>query len=274
MAAGAKNLEQIMLFTEAGLLPPGSAICDIGVTQLQGAAIDWAITSFLDYYARVGESKSAADLAPGEIEQLANRGFAGDLFELAGFSYVALDIFHAKNTILFDLNAHRPGPKLKQAFDLVLNLGTTEHVVNQLAAQSTIYDLAKVDGIIYHDLPMSGYFGHGYFKYDPQFFLDLASANDCDLVLNRLSAGHRQTPPQGLAPTDWRDFGMEVAVRRRSDRPLRLPLETSTSLAVDPAFATSLSDYVEPIGTQEIEYAPIGPGGYDEDQKRAADGTR
>lgn len=262
MGAGAKNLEQIMLLTERGLLPPGGRVCDIGTSELQGQAIAEGAASFLDYYARKGGG-GPASAPPETLAAFANRGFLGDLFTLAGFEYVALDIFQAPRTVLFDLNAHEPGPGLAGTFDLVLNFGTTEHVVNQYLAHRTIYDLLKVGGVAYHDLPMSGYAGHGYFKYDPQFFLDLARANGAEVVLDRLSIGHRAPSPTGLDPdaqVEWRDYGVEIAMARREAGPLRLPLETSTSLAVDPAFATATSDMVRPASGLAVRYATIeGP---------------
>lgn len=90
-----------------------------------------------------------------------------------GFKYCALDIFDAEDTILFDLNLHEVPKNLHQQFDLVTNFGTTEHVINQLLAMKTIHNLAKSGGIIYHDLPMSGYHYHGYFSYTPLFFFQL-----------------------------------------------------------------------------------------------------
>lgn len=258
MGAGAKNLEQIMLLTETGVLKPGGRVCDIGASELQGPAIPEAVRCFLDYYAQRGSGPAAADVPEDVLDKLSSQGFLADLFLLAGFEYVALDIFHARNTILFDLNAHKPGPALKGRFDLVLNFGTTEHVVNQYQAHKTIYDLLAIGGVAYHDLPMSGYFAHGYFKYDPQFLLDIAAANGCDVVLNRIMTGAEQPTPAGLisvSAVDWRDFGVECAMVRREAGELRLPLETSTSLAVDPAFATAISDAAEPAGELAIAYA-------------------
>jgi SAM-dependent methyltransferase len=261
MGVGAKNLEQIMLLTERGLLPAGGAICDIGASELQGAAIPEGIRSFLDYYARAGAGRASQDVAPEVLEALANRGFLGDLMILAGFEYKALDIFQAPNTILFDLNAHEPGPALVGRFDLVLNFGTTEHVVNQYLALRTIYDLLKVGGVAYHDLPMSGFSGHGYFKYDPQLFVDLARANAAEVVIDRLTAGHEAPQPSRLArgaQVSWRDYGVEFAMRRTQAAPMRLPLETSTSLAaVDPAFATAHSDSVRPAERQAVVYESL-----------------
>lgn len=262
MAAGAKNLEQIMLFTERGLLTPGGRICDIGASQLKGDAAAWAAASFLDYFAsRPGGGRSSAEVGDGAIAAIADGGFLGELLELAGFDYVALDIFHAKNTILFDLNAHEPGPGLAGRFDLVLNFGTTEHIFNQHLAQKTIFDLLKVGGIAYHDLPMSGYFRHGYFKYDPQFFQDLARANGCATVLERMILGGLQVTPDGLegANAPWHDYGLEFAMTRASAEPMRLPLETSTSLDVDAAFAQASSDLVRPARPLTIVYAAVSP---------------
>jgi hypothetical protein len=259
MGASSKNLEQIMLLTEAGLLPVNGRICDIGATELHGDSLLEGTASFLDYYAaRGGGGPRGWELSPEICDDLTAGGFLGALLKLAGFKYVALDIFEAPDTILFDLNAHEPGPGLARSFDLVLNFGTTEHVVNQYLAHRTIYDLLTLGGVAYHDLPMSGYANHGYFKYDPQFLRDVAAANGADMALDRVSLGAKRSPPPELASEglDWRDYGVEAAFVRRSDAPFRLPLETSTSLAVDPRFAGATSEQVRSASVHAVAYGP------------------
>jgi hypothetical protein len=261
VAAGAKNLEQIMLLTEQGLLAPGGAVCDIGASELCGGAVEEASASFLDYYRR----KGVASKAHNGFDRFGRNGshpLLGDLMEAAGFRYVALDIFHAKNTILFDLNKHEPGPELAGCFDLVLNFGTTEHVINQYLAHKSIYELLRIGGIAYHDLPCSGYFEHGYFKYNPMFFRHIAEANACDILHERVTAGDPAPMPadmDGAFITEWRDFGIEYVMVRRDPAPFRVGLETSTSLSVDERFRDVVSGEVRLAEAPAVSYGPVRP---------------
>lgn len=241
MGSTAKSLERIMRMTALGHLPPGSRVCDIGATQLFGDRDGAASRAFLDFYAaRTPRAKRPAD-AEAQIAKIAADGFLGDLLILAGFEYVALDIFHATNTILFDLNVHEPGPELAGTFDLVMNFGTTEHVLNQLRAFQSIHALIKVGGICYHDLPMAGYPNHALFRYDPLFFTTLIPANGYEEILREITVGAAKPVPEDLKAMGYRvetvtDVGIEAIVKRTNDQPLAVPLEISTSLSVDEGF--------------------------------------
>ncbi len=242
MGSTAKTLQRVMTLTATGALAPESAVCDLGATQLFGEAAEEGARSFLAFYAeRTSKAKRPQDLPDGQLRKIAHGGFLGDLLILAGFRYTALDIFHATNTILFDLNVHAPGPRLAAQFDLVTNFGTTEHVINQLRAFQTIHDLTRPGGLIYHDLPLAGFFDHALFRYDPLFFRTVIGANDYEVLVKEITMGARRPVPTDVVAMgygdNWMvDVGIEVVVRRTSPEPFKVPLETSTSLSVDPAF--------------------------------------
>jgi hypothetical protein len=242
MGSSPKTLDRLKHLTATGALPPGSSICDIGATQLFGDKDQQASRAFLSFYAdRFPGAKRPEDVSPEVLQQIAQDGFLGDLLLLAGFEYKALDIFHATNTILFDLNIHEPGPGLVKRFDLVMNLGTTEHVFNQLRAFQTIHTLTKINGICYHDLPMAGYLNHALYRYDPLFFTTVLPANRYETLLQEVTLGPQHAVPDalkemGYRTTNFTDVGIEVIYRRTNLDSFRLPMETSTSLSIDPEF--------------------------------------
>jgi hypothetical protein len=242
MGSSPKTLERLKHLTATGALPPGSSICDIGATQLFGDKDQQASRAFLSFYAdRFPGAKRPEDVPPETLQKIAQDGFLGDLLMLAGFEYKALDIFHATNTILFDLNIHEPGPDLIERFDLVINLGTTEHVFNQLRAFQTIHTLTKINGVCYHDLPMAGYLNHALYRYDPLFFSTVLPANQYALLLQEVTLGAEHAVPRvlkamGYKNANYTDVGVEVICRRTTPDPFRVPIETSTSLSIDPAF--------------------------------------
>ena len=65
----------------------------------------------------------------------------------------------------------------RNAYGLVTNLGTTEHVANQANAFKIIHDLTAVGGIMMHRLPAQGYMMHGLVNYNAKFFWMLARSN-------------------------------------------------------------------------------------------------
>lgn len=261
MGSSPKTLERLKHLTATGALPPGSSICDIGATQLFGDKDQQASRAFLSFYAdRFPGAKRPEDVPPGALQKIADDGFLGDLLMLAGFQYKALDIFHATNTILFDLNIHEPGPALIEQFDLVINLGTTEHVFNQLRAFQTIHTLTKINGICYHDLPMAGYLNHALYRYDPLFFSTVLPANRYTLLLQEITLGSEHAVPRvlkdmGYKNANFTDVGVEVIYRRTTPDPFRVPIETSTSLSIDPAFGeVAQSDLVRMPANANVYY--------------------
>jgi hypothetical protein len=242
MGSTPKTLERLKHLSATGALPPGASICDIGATQLFGDKDQTASRAFLSFYAdRFAKAKRPEDVSPEILRKITQDGFLGDLLLLAGFEYKALDIFHATNTILFDLNIHEPGPALVERFDLVMNFGTTEHVFNQLRAFQTIHALTKVNGVCYHDLPMAGYLNHALYRYDPLFFSTVLPANHYAVLLQEITIGAERPVTDELKAMGYKkptvtDVGIESIYRRTSAEPFRVPMETTTSLSIDPNF--------------------------------------
>jgi hypothetical protein len=261
MGSSPKTLERLKHLTATGFLNPGASICDIGATQLFGDDDQQASRAFLAFYAdKSASARHPDDVPPETLRAIASQGFLGDLLMLAGFKYTALDIFHATNTILFDLNIHEPGPRLIAQFDLVMNFGTTEHVFNQLRAFQTIHSLMKVGGVCYHDLPMAGYFNHALYRYDPLFFSTVLPVNHYETLLEAITLGAKEQVPEqlrrlGYAEETYTNVGIEIIYKRTSPAPFGVPLETTTALSVDPGFKNVTdSDLVRLPADSSVHY--------------------
>src|SRR5215211_1345567 len=111
-----------------------------------------------------------------------NGAWLGELLERVGCEYIAYDIFEGYMTTLFDLNRSAVPPIHRGHFDVVINCGTTEHVLNQLNSFRVIHDAVRTGGLMYHSLPMIGYLDHGYFNYNPRLFIEVAQANEYTIV--------------------------------------------------------------------------------------------
>jgi hypothetical protein len=131
-------------------LPPnGGAALDIGRSNVydanpgqiaawfrdRGAAVDddWC----QDYAARSGHDDTGKRL---------NSAFLSEVCDRISVRYRAFDIMEGTDVTAFDLNHDRVPDDLFEQFDLVLNLGTTEHVMNQFNAFRVIHDAVKVGG--------------------------------------------------------------------------------------------------------------------------------
>ena len=235
MAVTVKNLLRIMDLRDQGLLPPDGGVLELGAQQLSCQGNEEAVGQFIEHL--------TGRAAPGrkQIVRFANGGYFGELLTACGFDYRSIDLINGFNTVLLDLNIHSAPEELRGRFDLVTNFGTTEHLINQLLAMKTVHDVTKPGGIIYHDLPMSGYLRHGYFLYTPVFFNDLAAANGYRIVRQYYSreATPVATPEfmreNGFPDPDFTDFGIEFMLQKTSDAAFCMPLDPTTSLSIDQA---------------------------------------
>jgi SAM-dependent methyltransferase len=267
MAVTVKNLIRIMELRE--LLPAGSAILELGAQQVYCQGNEDVVRQFIEHFG--GQSAHSRK----DIARFADGGYFGEMLTACGFDYRSVDLINGFNTVLLDLNMHSAPEGLRGRFDLVTNFGTTEHLINQLLAMKTLHDVTKPGGIIYHDLPMSGYLQHGYFLYTPVFFNDLAAANGYRIVRQYYSRGARPvTAPEfmrqnGFSEPDFTDFGIEFILQKTSDAAFRMPLDPTTSLSIDPAvwnstgpgdlaYSSSQATALERVPGRELQRALFG----------------
>jgi hypothetical protein len=246
----------------AVITPPQSGprrVLDIGTQNVSSCTSEEVIAfirrcndvwddSDLAAYAEVVAAGSAHRPKQGGI----NGAWLGDILTRAGFEYVAYDIVEGFRTRTFDLNTDAVPATERGSFDIVLNCGTSEHVLTQYNVFNVMHDAVRVGGVMYHSVPMTGFLAHGYFTYTPMLFCDLARANQYQIVKMNFSGpedwnavsedlvGHyanmvRFDPSNPIAPR-WRDVrvpngGLLVTLRRMSAAPFRASLETSTSAA-------------------------------------------
>lgn len=259
---------------ELGLLPErGSRVLDIGSSNLYSATPE-SIRSFLARYGQADNvdaedfcSRLAAGSTYDPVSGGRNEAFVGELFERVGIDYVSFDIADGFRTTILDLN-HAPLPvKWHKAFNLVLNFGTTEHILNQYNCFKVIHDATRTGGFIHHSLPAIGYVDHGYLTYTGRCFFDLAGYNEYELVacwfdgpgaqssiLSSLESYKSyfptlQTALSELAETEAGralqalripDVGINVVYRKVKDKPFWGALEASTSVGDIPSNVTAV----------------------------------
>lgn len=110
-------------------------------------------------------------------------GYLSDdsLYEMLGFSHsVRIDqsAYEAADEQL-DLNDHETPAALCDAFDVVLDSGTIEHVFNIGQAMSHCLKMTRPGGRIIHLTPSSNAVNHGLYSVSPTLYADFYSASGC-----------------------------------------------------------------------------------------------
>jgi hypothetical protein len=114
--------------------------------------------------------------------------FFSEISDLTNIEYNSFDVCPGLKTELLDLNYDQLPQEYNDYYDVVLNFGTTEHVFNQWNSFKIMHEAVKVGGVVYHQLPSTGYLDHGYFCYTPVFFRDIAKANGYEILEMFLTA--------------------------------------------------------------------------------------
>jgi hypothetical protein len=244
-----------------GMFSRGGAVLDIGCSNLYGAQAS-DILDFVQCY-RPGAAKdeawatSLAARSGFRNDGVAlNQAFVGELLEAAGMQYEAVDIASSYRTTILDLNRSELPVAFVGRNDLVVNCGTTEHILNQANAFNAIHDATKLGGLMYHQLPAAGFAAHGYFCYTGKFFLDMAAYNHYELVnfwydgpaeysnlidsveayksyfpvLGPYTANREGVREARVDATPVPNMAINVLFRRTSDKPFAGLLDVSTSV--------------------------------------------
>jgi len=116
---------------------------------------------------------------------------AQNIYEHLGLKYACIDINANPRSIRMDLNFDPVSKEYKGKYSLTTNLGTTEHVINQLNAFKIIHDLTAPGGVMVHTLPFQGFATHGLVNYTMKFFWLLCRSNRYRVIDTDISACQR-----------------------------------------------------------------------------------
>ncbi len=178
---------------------------------------------------------------PGERTTLLS-----EITDLTNIEYNSVDVCPGLKTEILDLNFDAIPDYMRRRYDVVFNFGTTEHIFNQWNCFEFMHDALKVGGVVYHQLPASGYLDHGYYCYTPLFFRELAQANGYTIEqMSVTHAGESKVDQVGLLARaddtllspiaslgqDNRipSLNIHVILRKTADAPFRVSLEIATA---------------------------------------------
>jgi hypothetical protein len=148
-------------------------VCDLGLQDLTRV-----VPKNFDSIA-----KHFAELCGEPNVSLAECRTSAEMWRTLNREIISLDIVGNDSSLVhFDLNTDRVPAELKNHFDFVTNVGTTEHVFNQMNCFTVLHDLVKVGGIMAHAVPSAGFENHGLFNYPLKFFTRIARDNDYECL--------------------------------------------------------------------------------------------
>ncbi|MBF8262496.1 MAG: hypothetical protein HW387_161 [Parachlamydiales bacterium] len=102
-----------------------------------------------------------------------------DFFSLLGFSQVnSLDYSDFEGaSIIFDLNSGDTSEAFREAFDVIYDGGTMEHVFHLPNVLKSIIWMLKPGGRLIHLSPASNHLEHSFYMFSPTFFYDFYQSN-------------------------------------------------------------------------------------------------
>jgi hypothetical protein len=171
MGVGIAALTLLDRLFRDGALPRRGAVMELGAQELLLKGYEQALDTFGGLFEVPLAQLAVHDPRPKK---------ARALYDAIGWQYACIDIDADEGVERFDLNRDAvPGGR---QHDLVTNLGTTEHVLNQANCFPVMHDFTRPGGVMVHGVPCLGYLEHGFFNYHPNFFHALAAANAYEIL--------------------------------------------------------------------------------------------
>jgi hypothetical protein len=246
------NLDGALYLQRHGFLTPTkNRLLDIGPQNVYSITPE-QIDEFVAGHGGASISPSALDLAKRKLVYFSTprpkerTTLLSEITDLVGIQYNSIDVCPGLKTEILDLNFDPLPERLRGQYDVVMNFGTTEHIFNQWNCFEVIHDATKVGGVMYHQLPSTGYLDHGYYCYTPLFFKDMAAANGYEILdLFIHPCGESRLDALGLSlraketiftdtptlPEDNRvpSLNIHAVLRKTSETAFRTSLEIATA---------------------------------------------
>jgi len=179
-------------------LPDAPSVIELGNQTFKPRGRDLAaIASALSKREQSFDAELLSEIDARTDEQL--NASTADYYRAIGYSsYRSIDVNAKYNSLVMDLNRDLAKDYgFNEAFDLVTNNGTGEHVFNQSAVFANMHALCRVGGVMLHVLPFFNFLNHGFFGYNPILFHDLAAANRYEIRRLSIASG------RGIEVGDW-----------------------------------------------------------------------
>jgi hypothetical protein len=238
-------LDELVALKSSHALDGAKRVVEIGAQQLSNPFLR-SLSALTEIFRLFG--LQAPDLGgpiaagfQGALELQSNEApTSGPFWQALGFEYAAVDYSGEGDVRALDLNHDSVPQDWRGRFDLLINAGTTEHVVNHDNAFGVMHDLVKVGGFMIHEVPVAGFLTHGLVVYTMKFFWHLCRENGYGVMrLEMLPVGQSPLPQNvidsnrkwgRLPPNDFegeliRDWLIIASLRKLTDQPFVTPLD-------------------------------------------------
>ena len=197
MAYSQQFMSQIQQWLDAGVIPfpkRGDRVIELGDQALNADMPHDAVLSFIrKFRPDFDQAEIDGGLPPNSFGVV----YACEMWRRCGLDYLSYDVTEAPYSRVFDLNFHDVPDEDRHTAMIVTNIGTTEHIANQLNAFRIVHDLLKIGGVAIHSVPFTGMLNHGLINYHPKFFVSL-------IVNNR----YRLRAAQLAGPAEHANYGI------------------------------------------------------------------
>lgn len=162
------------------------------------------------------------------------------LFELVGCKLDVYDIVAERGCeILCDLNQPGLNKQLNIGYDVVLDVGTSEHCFNIAQAVMNMASLVKVGGVIIHENPFNCG-NHGFYSLNPTWYEDFYSQNG--FVIEQCALRTRDGRGADIPRTKRFQFTAEevnvfAVARRVAEQPFVFPVQSKYAKLIPAAGA-------------------------------------
>ncbi len=227
MGLGNVFLNDLIELKQKGALDGAKRVMEIGAQQISDSLM--IAPELPAAYALFGCTSPPVLMPVGAANFSTAAPSSAGFWSALGFERSAIDV--DGDAIRLDLNRGRVPRRLRGAFDLVVNGGTTEHVANQMNAFRIIHHLVRVGGVMYHELPAGGLVDHGLVSYQPKFFNMLAKLNGYEALYVRYTAWGPSKIPDYLRKANPYggdsviDCSLRVALRKQHSMPFICPFD-------------------------------------------------
>jgi SAM-dependent methyltransferase len=233
MGLGNVFLNDLIELKQKGALDGASRVMEIGAQQISDSLM--IAPQLAEAYRLFGCAVPPVMTPVGEANFSKAAPSSAAFWAALGFERSAIDV--EGDAIRLDLNRGAVPRRLRGAFDLVVNAGTTEHVANQMNAFRVIHHLVRVGGVMYHELPAGGLIDHGLVSYQPRFFNMLAKLNGYEALYVRYTAWGPSKIPDYLRKSNPYggdsvvDCSLRVALRKLHGMPFVCPFDAGDGAA-------------------------------------------
>jgi hypothetical protein len=167
---------------------------------------------------------------------------AKEVYERAGFEYFCSDVDERPSTIYVDLNKLVFPREKRASADLVVNVGTTEHLANPVGGFALMHYLAKPGALLFHDVPLFGMGNHGLTNPTPKFWHALIWMNRYERIVTQVRSVDESLLDQGNFFHDYLDYFEGLAQARNLSYIVRAVLRKTHESVFIPPYDAVLPD--------------------------------